>query len=79
MENKERPMLNKIIIELREEETVYCESISRFGRSLKELIDIIDQLANRGRSCNIKIRYRYNSKYIQTISCYIWMSGRNGM
>lgn len=39
--SKERSMLNKIIFELREGDTVYCESISRLARSLKDLIDII--------------------------------------
>ena len=45
---KERPMLNKMIVELKEGDTVYCESISRLGRSLKDLIDIIEQLVNKG-------------------------------
>lgn len=45
---KERPMLNKMIIELKQVDTVYCESISRLGRKLKDLIDIIDQLVNKG-------------------------------
>lgn len=45
---KDRPMLNKMIFELREGDTVYCESISRLGRSLKDLIDIIEQLVNKG-------------------------------
>lgn len=45
---KERPMLNKMIVEVREGDTVYCESISRLGRSLKDLIEIIEQLVNKG-------------------------------
>lgn len=45
---KERPMLNKMIVELKEGDTVYCESISRLGRSLKDLIEIIEQLVNKG-------------------------------
>lgn len=45
---KERPMLNKMIVEVREGDTVYCEAISRLGRSLKDLIDIIEQLVNKG-------------------------------
>lgn len=32
---------------IKEGDTVYCESISRFGRNLKNLIDIIDQLVNK--------------------------------
>lgn len=45
---KERPMLNKMIVELRNGDTVYCESISRLGRNLKDLIEIINQLVNKG-------------------------------
>jgi DNA invertase Pin-like site-specific DNA recombinase len=45
---KERPQLNKMIVEVKEGDTVYCESISRLGRSLKDLIDIIEQLVNKG-------------------------------
>ena len=41
-------MLNKMIFDLTEGDTVYCESISRLGRSLKDLIDIIEQLVNKG-------------------------------
>lgn len=46
--SKERPSLNKMIVEVKEGDTVYCESISRLGRSLKDLIDIIEQLVNKG-------------------------------
>lgn len=45
---KDRPQLNKMIVSLNEGDTVYCESISRLGRSLKDLIDIIEQLVNKG-------------------------------
>jgi len=45
---KDRPQLNKMIVTLNEGDTVYCESISRLGRSLKDLIDIIEQLVNKG-------------------------------
>lgn len=45
---KERPMLNKMIVEVKKGDTVYCESISRLGRSLKDLIEIIEQLVNKG-------------------------------
>lgn len=45
---KERPMLNKMIIDSRKGDTVYCESISRLGISHKDLIEIIDQLVNKG-------------------------------
>lgn len=45
---KERPQLNKMIVELREGDIVYCESISRLGRNLKDLIEIVEQLKNKG-------------------------------
>lgn len=45
---KERPMLNKLLVEVNDGDIVYCESISRLGRSLKDLIEIIEQLVNKG-------------------------------
>lgn len=45
---KDRPQLNKMMAEVKDGDTVYCESISRLGRSLKDLIDIIEQLVNKG-------------------------------
>lgn len=45
---KERPELNKMIVNVKDGDTVYCESISRLGRSLKDLIDIIEQLVRKG-------------------------------
>lgn len=45
---KERPQLNKMIVDVKDGDTVYCESISRLGRSLKDLIDIIEQLVQKG-------------------------------
>ena len=45
---KERPQLNKMLFELKEGDIVYCESISRLGRNLKDLIDIVEQLINKG-------------------------------
>ncbi len=46
--SKERPQLNKMMFETCEGDTVYCESISRLGRSLRDLIDIIEQLVAKG-------------------------------
>lgn len=46
--NKERPQLNKMIVSLKKSDVVYCESISRLGRSLRDLIDIIEELVNKG-------------------------------
>lgn len=45
---KERPQLELMMEEVKEGDTVYCESISRLGRNLKDLIDIIDYLVNKG-------------------------------
>lgn len=41
---KERPQLNKMLMELKRGDVVYCESISRLGRNLKDLIEITEQL-----------------------------------
>lgn len=45
--SKDRPELNKMLLEVKAGDTVYCESISRLGRSLKDLMDIIEQLVNK--------------------------------
>jgi DNA invertase Pin-like site-specific DNA recombinase len=45
---KERPQLNKMLLELKKGDVVYCESISRLGRNLKDLIEITEQLKNKG-------------------------------
>ena len=45
---KDRPGLNKMMAELEPGDTVYCESISRLGRNLKDLIDITEKLVSRG-------------------------------
>ena len=46
--SKERPQLIKMMNNLKEGDTIYCESISRLGRNLKDLIDIIEALVNKG-------------------------------
>lgn len=46
--NKERPKLIKMMNELKEGDILYCESISRLGRNLKDLIEIVEQLINKG-------------------------------
>ncbi|BDU82901.1 recombinase family protein [Clostridium perfringens] len=45
---KDRPQLNKMLCDLKNGDILYCESISRLGRSLKDLIEIIEQLVNKG-------------------------------
>lgn len=46
--NKERPQLIKMMNELKDGDILYCESISRLGRNLRDLIDIVEQLINKG-------------------------------
>lgn len=46
--NKERPQLIKMMNELKGGDILYCESISRLGRNLKDLIEIVDKLINNG-------------------------------
>ncbi len=45
---KDRPQLNKMLLELKAGDTVYCESITRLGRSLRDIIDIMEQLIGKG-------------------------------
>lgn len=45
---KDRPELNKMMDYVREGDTVIVESISRFGRSLPDLISLIQQLNDKG-------------------------------
>lgn len=45
---KERSELNKMIVEVNKGDIVYCESLSRLGRNLKDIIDIVEQLQNKG-------------------------------
>lgn len=46
--NKERPQLIKMMNELKDGDILYCESISRLGRNLKDLIEIVEKLINKG-------------------------------
>lgn len=43
-----RPELNKMIVDTKDGDIVYCESISRLGRNLKDLIEIIEKLKEKG-------------------------------
>lgn len=45
---KDRPELLKMMDYVREGDTVYVDSISRFGRSLQDLLDLINQLNDKG-------------------------------
>lgn len=45
---KDRPELIKMMEYVREGDILYVESISRFGRSLKDLLSLIEQLNNKG-------------------------------
>ena len=45
---KDRPELQKMMDYVREGDIVYVESISRFGRSLQDLLTLINQLNEKG-------------------------------
>lgn len=45
---KDRPQLNKMMDYVREGDVVVVESISRFGRSLIDLLELINQLNDKG-------------------------------
>jgi len=46
--NVNRQELQRMLEYIREEDIVYIESISRLGRSLKDLLDIVETLNNKG-------------------------------
>ena len=46
--NKDRPQLKAMLDYVREGDTLYIESISRLGRSTKDLLSIIDTLTDKG-------------------------------
>lgn len=43
-----RPQLQRMLEYIREEDIVFIESISRLGRSLKDLLEIVETLNNKG-------------------------------
>lgn len=46
--NADRPQLKATLDYVREGDTLYVESISRLGRSTRDLLNIIDTLSNKG-------------------------------
>ena len=46
--NTDRPQLRAMLDYVREGDTLYIESISRLGRSTKDLLNIIDTLTEKG-------------------------------
>ena len=46
--NTDRPQLRAMLDYVREDDTLYVESISRLGRSAKDLLNIIDNLTDKG-------------------------------
>ena len=46
--NKDRPQLKAMLAYVREGDTLYIESISRLGRSTKDLLNIIETLNEKG-------------------------------
>lgn len=45
---RDRPELNKMLSHLTQGDTVVVESLSRLGRSTKDLIELVDQLREKG-------------------------------
>lgn len=48
--DKERPQLKEMLEFVREGDYIYCLEISRLGRNMKDLLEIIDFLMNKGVS-----------------------------
>ena len=46
--NADRPQLKAMLDYVRDGDTLYVESISRLGRSTRDLLNIIDTLTNKG-------------------------------
>lgn len=46
--NTDRPQLQLMKQQLKKGDTVYCESISRLGRNLKDLIEIVEYFTEKG-------------------------------
>ena len=46
--NTDRPQLRAMLDYVREGDTIYIESISRLGRSTRDLLNIIDTLTDKG-------------------------------
>ena len=65
--NKDRPQLKAMLDYVREGDTLYIESISRLGRSTKDLLNIIDlspkrvSLSSATRKTSTPTRLRANS------------------
>ena len=60
---KDRPELIKMMDYVREGDVVIVESISRFGRSLPDLIELINKLDEKKCSLQIIKRRRYRYYY----------------
>ena len=55
--NTDRPQLRAMLDYVREGDSLYVESISRLGRSTKDLLNIIDTLTDKGVQCQQLKRY----------------------
>ena len=49
----DRPKLNELKLTVKEGDIIYCESISRLGRSLRDTIDICEYFVNKGVTVRI--------------------------
>lgn len=44
----ERPQLQKLLNEIKEDDTVYVHEVSRLSRSTKDLLELVDKIKNKG-------------------------------
>ena len=63
--NKDRPQLRAMLDYVREGDTLYIESISRLGRSTKDLLNIIDALRKGRYPHQPQGEYRHGHSYGQ--------------
>ena len=68
-----RPQLERLMDEVRDGDIIYIESLSRLGRSTKDLLSLIDYFQNKGvtiNSCKEKIDTSTpTGKMITTVMC----------
>ena len=62
--NADRPQLRAMLDYVREGDTLYIESISRLGRSTRDLLNIIDTLIDKGVTACQSVQTRTNNQHI---------------
>ena len=69
--NTDRPQLRAMLDYVREGDTLYVESVSRLGRSTKDLLNIIDTLTDNAYQPQgeHRHRYAYGEIYAHCVRC----------